>query len=140
MQQIVGASVQPRAGDDVVACLRDVHDRQGRRRLSGGKQQRGHATFQGRDALLDDILGGVADAGVDVALFGQPEERRGVRGVVEDVGGGLVDRQGPRVGRRVGGLARVDLLGLERPLGGARLVRATICGGGIDIGHGALLG
>ncbi|SKT14642.1 Uncharacterised protein [Mycobacteroides abscessus subsp. abscessus] len=37
VQQIVGASVQARAGDDVVAGLCDVHDRQGRRRLSGGK-------------------------------------------------------------------------------------------------------
>src|SRR6185295_11786345 len=54
------------------------------------------------------------------------EQRSGVLGAVERVGRGLVDRQRPRVGSDVRRLAGMDLLGLERPPRGTRLVRATI--------------
>ena len=45
--------------------------------------------------------------------FLQGEQVGGVLGVVEDVGGGLVDRHGARAGGRVGRLAGVQGEGLE---------------------------
>ena len=86
--------------------------------LTGRQEQRGDAAFERRDALLDDVLRRVHDAGVDVAGLGEAEQRGGVLGAVERVRRGLVDRQRPRVGGDVGRLAGVDLLGLERPVRG----------------------
>ena len=70
------------------------------------------------DALLQHVLGRVHDPRVDVAELGEPEQRRGVLGVAEDVGRRLVDRGGAGAGGRVGRGAGVDLLGLEGPVGG----------------------
>ena len=126
VEQVVGAAVQPRARHDVVAGVGEVEDREVLGGLTGRQEQRRDAAFERRDALLDDVLGRVHDPGVDVAGLGKAEQRGGVLGAVERVGRGLVDRQRPRVGGDVRRLAGVDLLGLERPARGARLVRATI--------------
>ena len=115
VQQVVGAAVQARARHDVVAGLGDVEERERLRRLAAGHQQGGDAALEGSDAVLDHGLGRVHDAGVDVAELLEPEQVRGVRGVVERVRRGLVDRQGAGVGRAVRRLAGVDLLRLEGP-------------------------
>ncbi len=78
----------------MIAGLRQVEDREGLGGLSGREEEGGDATFEGSDALLDRVLRRVHDAGVDVARFGETEQRRGVIGVVEGVAGGLVDGQG----------------------------------------------
>ena len=53
VQQVVGAAVQPRAGDDVVAGLGDVEDRERLGGLAARDQQRADAALEGGDALLD---------------------------------------------------------------------------------------
>ena len=113
----------------MVAGGGQVQDRECLGGLTGGQEQRRHAALQGGDALLDDVGGRVADPGVDVAGDLQAEQRRGVRGVVEGVGRGLVDRQGARVGGGSGCLAGVDLLGLERPVRGRIGVVSGVVGG-----------
>ena len=118
VEQVVGAAVEPRARDDVVTRAGQVEDRERLGGLAGPQEQRGDAAFERRDALFDDVLRRVHDAGVDVAGLGEAEQRGGVVGVPERVRRGLVDRQRPGAGRRVRRLARVDLLGLERPVGG----------------------
>ena len=65
------------------------------------------------DALLEDVAGGVHDAGVDVAGFLQREEPGGVIGVLEHVRGGLVDGHGAGAGDRVGLLPGMQLPGGE---------------------------
>ena len=85
------------------------------RRLPRSGGQGPDPGLQRRDPLLEHVPGRIHDPGVDVARLGQPEEVGGMRGVVEDVRRGLVDRQCTRVGRGISGLARVDLLGLEAP-------------------------
>ena len=87
-------------------------------------QEGAGAALERGDALLDDVLGRVLDAGVDVAELGQREQVRGVVGVVEDVRRRLVDRRGASLGHRVGRGAGVDLLGLETPVLGCGHVRA----------------
>jgi len=61
--------------------------------------QRPYAALEGGDPLLEDVGCRVHDPGVDVAEFLQPEEPGGVVGVVEDVAGGGVDRDGARLRR-----------------------------------------
>ena len=57
--------------------------------------------------------GRVGQARIDVADFLQVEERRGVVGVAEHIGRGLVDRRLARAGGRVGPGACVDLQRVE---------------------------
>ena len=66
-------------------------------------------------AGLERTLGGVHDAGVDVADLGQREQVLRVRGVAELEARGLVDRHRPGAGGRVGLAADVDLTCLETP-------------------------
>ena len=92
--------------------------------LTRRQQQGRDAAFERGDALLDDVLRRIHDPGVDVAGLGEAEQRGGVLGAVERVRRGLVDRQGACVGRDVRGLARVHLLGFERPILGRVFWRA----------------
>ncbi|MBG9886966.1 hypothetical protein ABE10_10490, partial [Bacillus toyonensis] len=87
LEEVVGAAVDRGGGDEVVACLGDVQDREGRRRLPAGEDEGAGAALERGEALLEHILRRVLDAGVDVAELGECEEVRGVVGVVEDVGG-----------------------------------------------------
>ncbi|CDZ89285.1 hypothetical protein RHRU231_470133 [Rhodococcus ruber] len=132
VQQVVGAAVEVGAGDEVVAGGGEVEDGVGLGGLAGGEEQGGDAALEGGDALFDRVLGGVHDAGVDVAGFGEAEQGGGVVGVVEGVAGGLVDRQGAGAGVAAGGLSCVDLLGLEAP--------AVFAPGVLAVGHDVLTG
>ena len=123
VQEVVGAAVQGRRGDDVVAGVGQREDRQELGGLTGGDGEGtgqadggGHAALQRVEASLQHELRRVGDAGVDVAHLRQPEQVRRVLGAVERVAGRLVDRHGPGVGRLVGRLPGVDLTGLESPL------------------------
>ena len=115
VQQVVGAAVQRGGGDDVVAGLGEVQDRQRRRGLPAGHRERRDAALERGDALLERVLRRVHDPRVDVAELGQREEVGGVLGVAELVRGRRVDRQRAGAGGRVGAGAGVDLPGLEAP-------------------------
>ena len=78
LQQVDGAPVERRRGDDVVACLGDVEQGQGRRGLAARDEQGTDAALERRDPLLDHGLGGVHDPGVDVAELLEREKVRGV--------------------------------------------------------------
>ncbi len=115
VQQVVGAPVEARARHDVVTGLGHVEQGDRLGRLPRRDQQRTHAPLQAGDPLLDRVRRRVHQPRVDVAELLEPEQVRGVLGVLEDVGRGLVDRQGPGAGLGVGGLACMDLSGLEGP-------------------------
>lgn len=127
-EEVVGAAVQGRGGDDVVPGSGQRQDRQRLGGLPRSQRDGGDPALQRGDALLQDVLGGVVDAGVDVARFGQREHVGRVLRVAEDEGRRLVDRHRAGAGRRVRGGAGVDLLGLERP-GGAGLLTVLVLGG-----------
>ena len=107
-EQVVGAAVERRRRNDVVAGFGDGHDRVGDCRLARGQRQAGDAAFKRGDALFQHILRRVHDACVDVALDLQVEQVGTVLRVVEGVGSGLVDRHGHRLGGRVRAVAGVD--------------------------------
>ncbi len=81
-----------------------------------GRQSR-YAAFQCRHALLEHVGRRVHNAGIDVPEFFQRKQVGTVFGVVESVGGRLVNRHGAGLSRRVGLLAGVQLEGFEM-LGG----------------------
>ena len=102
LEEVVRAAVDRRRRDDVVARLRDVQHGERLGRLARGDEQGAGAALERREALLDDRLGRVLDARVDVAELGEREQVLRVLGVVEHVRRGLVDRRGPGVRHRVG--------------------------------------
>ncbi len=115
MKKLVGAPVQVVGRHDLVAQLRDVQQRQRRRRLPGRDRQRAGAAFDRGDALLEHIGGRVHDPRVDVAeLLERKQVGRVVR-VFEDVGRGLVKRHRARAGGRVRHLAGVERQRAEIP-------------------------
>ena len=91
-------------GDDVVAGAGQRQQREGLGGLPGGQRHGGDTALQRGDALLEDVLGGVVDAGVDVAGLGEGEQVGGVLGVAEDERRRLVDRH--RTGARSSGRGR----------------------------------
>ena len=81
---------------------------------AGGNGQRGNAALQSRDALFKNILGGVGQAAVDVALGPQGKAVSGILGIGEHIGGGLVDGHRTGIGDGIGLLlADVQLKGLK---------------------------
>ena len=77
---VVGAAVEGGGGDDVVAGAGEGEDGLGLGGVTGGGGQGADAAFQIGDALLEDIGGGVHDAGVDIAEFFEGEQVGGVLG------------------------------------------------------------
>ena len=116
MEEIVGAAVERSGGNDLVAGAGQSGDDESLGSLSGGGCQAGGSAFEGGNALLKDVGGGVHDAGVDVAELLESEETGRVIGIVKDVGGGLVDRHGARLGGGIDLLAGVNGQGCETKL------------------------
>ena len=108
VEEVVGAAVERGGGDDLVAGGGEGDDGEGFGGLAGGGGEAGDAAFERGDALLEDVGGGVHDAGVDVAELLQREEAGGVVGVLKKIGSGLVDGHGAGAGGGVGRLAGVD--------------------------------
>ncbi len=115
VQLVVRAAVEGGRRHDVPSALGQVGERHELRGLPARGRQGADPALECRHPVLERRLRGVHDPRVDVAELLEPEQRRGVRGVAEDVAGGLVDRDGPRPRRRVGCRTRVHLLGLESP-------------------------
>src|SRR5690606_4877540 len=87
--------------DEVVAALHEGMEDEKLRRVTRGGGERGGAAFERGNALLEHALGRVHDARVDIAELLQAEQRRGMAGIIEYVGSGLVDRRDPRLGGRI---------------------------------------
>ena len=122
VEQVVGAAVERRRGDDVVADFGDRRDGQHLgglpgpdRKRSGDPDRGGAAALQRIQARLERALRRVHDARVDVADLGQGEQVGGVGRVAELVARRLVDGHGTRPGGRIGISPDVDLACLETP-------------------------
>lgn len=83
------------------------------------RADRADAALQRRDALLQDRRGRVGNAAVEMACALQVEEDRGVIGVAEHVGRGLIDRHRARAVDRVRLLAGVQRQGVGANVLGA---------------------
>lgn len=118
VEEVVGSAVEAAGGDDFVTGLGDGGDREGLGGLSRRGGDRMGAPFELRDALLEDVGGGVHDSGVDVPELLKGEQSSGMRRVVEHVAGGLVDGDRTRFRVRVWNLGTVKREGLKTLLNG----------------------
>ena len=91
----VGAAVEVVGGHYLVALTADIDDRVEDGRGARGQRQGGGTAFQRSDALFQHRLGGVTEAGVDIAELSQCKEIGGMFGALEEIGAGSVDRHGP---------------------------------------------
>ena len=136
-EEAPGAAIEVGGGDDVVAHPREVLHRQGGGRLARRQGQRRRPAFEGGEALLQHVDGGVRHTGVEVAEFLQGEQVLGMGRVAELERGGLVDRHRHRARGRIGAPARMqgDRLGVKRG-GPGRLGRRVLVGHGVAPGKG----
>ncbi len=104
-EDVPGAAVERRRRHDVVAGPGEVEQCEHLGGVTGRDGDRRAAAFERRDALLEHVVGGIHDAGVDVAERAQAEEVGGVVGVLEVVGHRLVDRHSASAGGGIGSLA-----------------------------------
>ena len=111
-EQVVGAAVERLRRDQVVARARQVEHGERLGGLAAGHRERRDPALELGDPLLEHVARRVHDAGVDVAEHPQPEQIGGVLGVVENVARRRVDRDGARVGGRIGGLPGVHRQGI----------------------------
>ena len=114
LQEVIGAAVDGLGCDDMVPRAGNVQDGVGDGGGAGCHGEGAHTAFQSGDALLQDVLGGVGQAAVDVAGIRQAEAGGSVGAVMEDIGGCLVDGDRAGVGCGVGVfLSYMELKGLE---------------------------
>jgi hypothetical protein len=111
-EQRVGGAVELRYRDDVAAEIGDVEQRIIERGLSGRDAQGLDPALQRRDAALQHVRGGIADAAVAIALGLEIEQRRAVLRAVESIGDGLIDRHRDRLRYGVGLVAVMNSDGL----------------------------
>ena len=97
----------------MVAGFGQVQDGESGGGLSRGQQQRANAAFQISDAGFHGVGGRVADTGVERFQVLQRETGSGTLGAREDKGSGLENRESSRSGRRIRGLAGMDLTGFK---------------------------
>ena len=109
----VGAAVEAGGGDDVLAGAGDGEDGGGDGSLSAGEGEGGGATFESGHALLEDVVGGVHQTGVDETELLEREKVSGVFSVVKDVACGGEDGDGAGAGGGVGLLTGVEGQGSE---------------------------
>ena len=103
-EEIVRAAVDRRRRDDVLAGMHERLERVRDRRRAGGNAERRDTALKRRNALRQDILRRVRQACVDIARVLERETICCVLRIVEDKRRRLVDRDGTRICRRIGGL------------------------------------
>ena len=101
-QQVVAAPVDCLLGYNMAAVLGQGQDGICNGRRAGSQGQSRHTAFQGRQSLLQHVLGGIGQAAVDIPGIRQIEAGRRVGGIPEDIGSGLVDGHRPGIRGRVG--------------------------------------
>ena len=118
-EQVVAAAVDGLLCYDVVACLSQCLNGVGDSCCAGSGCECCNAALKCCDALLENVLRRVGQTAVDVACVCQTEAVCGVLAVMENVRGGLINRNGTGVGCRVRlFLTDVKLLGFECPICG----------------------
>ena len=100
-QEVVGTAVNRTLSHNVVTLAGESRDGVGKGCCARCNGEACDTAFESGDALLENILRGVGESAVDVAGVLQVETVRSVLSAVEHVRGGLVNRNGARIGCRV---------------------------------------
>ena len=113
-QEIDGAAVKRRGGDDVVAGIEQCRDRQMQCCHSARGANGADAAFQRGKPLFQHRRRRIRNPGVDMPGAFEVEQRRGVFGILEHVRGGLIDRNRARARDGIRMLPGMNAEGLER--------------------------
>ena len=108
LKQRMGPAVEVGTRDNVLPGLGDAGHGIEHRGHAGSRAYGSGRAVNGGQAFFQHIRGGVHQPGVDIALFLQGEQIRGILGVAEHVTGGLVNGHGPGAGFLVRYLPRVQ--------------------------------
>ena len=100
-KQIVGAAIELAGADDIVADAGDALDSIGDCRHARGDGKRADPALHLRYALFQHGGRGVHDARIDISRHREVEQIRAMLGIIERVGGRLIDRNRGRLGRWV---------------------------------------
>ena len=122
LEQGLSTAVEAWRNDEVVACTSQGEDSSGLSCLAGGEQYGSDAALEAGDALLDGIHSRVGQAGVNRACIREVEAVGSVLSGIEDVGGGVVNRQVTRGGLCVRSEAGVNSASGQAPVGGVAVV------------------
>ncbi len=107
-QQIDGAAIERGRRHDVVAGIEQGRDGEMHRGHAACGRDRADAVFQRGEPLLQHRDRRIRNPRVDVPGAFEVEQRRGVIGILEHVGRGLVDRDRTRSRHGIGMLARME--------------------------------
>ena len=107
-EQGVRRAVQLRDRDDVAAAVGEIDEGKMQRRLTGRDRERPDAAFEFGNAFFQYRRGRIGDPAVAVALRFEIEQRGAMIGAVECVSHRLVDRNGDRLGCRIGFIAGMN--------------------------------
>ena len=91
LEQRVSGAVQLRERNNVVAGFRDVHERVVDGSHPRTDTQALHAAFERGNAFLEDCVGGIADAGIDVPLNFEIEQRSAMLRAIKLEGNRLIN-------------------------------------------------
>ena len=119
--QVEGAAVYAGGGHDVVSAVHDVEQGEKVGSLAGGGQHGGGAALQGGDLGGHIVVGGVLEAGVEIAAGLQVKKLAHVLGCGVLEGGGLDDGDLPRLAV-AGGIASLDTGGFDAMAHGCALL------------------
>ncbi len=101
-QQVIASAVDGLLSHNVIAGLGQGLNGIGDGRGAGGGGQGGASALQGRNALFQNVLGGVGQPAVNVAGVLKAEAGGRVGGVAEYIAGGLINGDGPGIRCGVG--------------------------------------
>ena len=114
LQEVVGTAVDGALGNHVVTLAGEGSNGISEGCRTGSDSEASDTAFESGDALFKNVLRGVGKTAVDVARILQVETIRGMLGAVENVGGGLVNRNRAGIGGGIGlFLANVELKRFE---------------------------
>jgi hypothetical protein len=113
LEQVVCPTIEARRRHHLVTGSQDGDERQGLGSLPRGCRERRHPALERGDPLLEDVVGGVHDARVDVSELLERKQRRCMIRIPELVTCGLIDWNRARPRRRIRSVASMQSEGLE---------------------------
>ena len=108
MEKVIGATIKGRRSNDIVTAAANIKNSQSNRRRTGCEGQRSDPAIQSGKALLKNVGGRIHQPRIDIPHLLESKEIGGVLRRMKDIRGGLIDRYGPRTGRRIGFLSGVQ--------------------------------
>ena len=112
-QQVDRAAIERSRRHDMVAGIHQRRNAEVKRRHTARGAYCADAVLQRRQTLLQNGDRRIGDAGIEMSGTFQVEQRSRMVGILEDVGGGLIDRHRARAGRGIGMLAGMQAQGFE---------------------------